>query len=167
MSMSEAGKKRARAQANVSEGKAGETVFCHMLNFMGCACVRRIETGWRVKRVNGRIVGASPMRAVAGDIAAVIPPAGRSVLVECKRRDGRLVWSDLEDHQHRALAAHAGNGGVSMLGWISGRGAYLLDYAELIGFGGAPAHLRKGKGISWDVAALLAIQGQAFQNRYA
>jgi Holliday junction resolvase len=142
-------KNKRRGRVNKKRGDRAERIMLNTLRSMGLACVRRIETGWRVERVKGKIVGATPLAAVVGDIAAVIPPNGRSVLVEVKRREERLIWSDLEAHQHKALTEHCEAGGVSVIGWYNPdeAAAILMDYSKLIG------RLCKGaRGLQWEEA---------------
>src|SRR5580658_1597802 len=92
---------RRRAQRSVKIGRQGEDGVHLRLNLLGVLQVCKIETGWRVKRNGGKIVGASPMAKVAGDYRGILP-GGRSVLVESKAhmgKDHNLRWSDLDDHQ--------------------------------------------------------------------
>lgn len=92
-----------RSQA---KGRHGESFARWALECYGVRQVVRIETGWRVKRVGGRIVGATPMERVTADWRGVWPTTGCSVMAEAKERGDRLVWSDIKPHQHKALAEH-------------------------------------------------------------
>jgi len=116
---------RARARVigrrSQRKGKHGEALARWALESYGVGQVCRIETGWRIKRVGARVVGASPMERVTADWRGVWPlygyswPKGTSVMAEAKERGERLVFSDLEPHQHKALAEHHRLGGLSLV----------------------------------------------------
>jgi hypothetical protein len=92
------------------------------------ALVERIESAFRIIRgQGGRILNAIPVAKVSGDFRAVIPPSGRSVLIECKWRSDKLLFSDLEKHQHEALSNHTACGGLSLILWVNDRGFFLFD----------------------------------------
>jgi len=93
-------------------GRSGEQAAAEWLRYMGLQHVVSIETGMR--KIGGEWRHARP---VAGDIRAVIPGSGRSVLAEVKARQNALVWSDLAVHQPVNLDEHARAGGVSLLIW--------------------------------------------------
>jgi len=118
---------RLAGQMAVRHGLHGEAIARTLLDQHGVRSLWRIETGWRIHRVNGRIVGANPLRAVPGDWRGIMP-GGRSVICEVKERPERLIWSDLEAHQHAALQEHADLGGLSLLAWVSKHRAFLLPY---------------------------------------
>jgi hypothetical protein len=120
-----------RSQA---KGRHGESFARWALECYGVRQVVRIEVGWRVKRVGGRIVGATPMEKVTADWRGVwcgihLSPdgygvaasqniryePGLSVMAEAKERADRLIWSDLKPHQHKALADHDTLGGLSFI----------------------------------------------------
>lgn len=135
----------AKARASVFSGQRGERALMNLMSIMGFRSIRKIHNEWQVKRgPSGRIVSAKPGEKVVGDVAAIIPGIGRSVLAECKYRDD-LSYSDLEAHQHKALAEHAANGGLSLIGWHSPAGTFLFDYTEIVGPKGSDAPLRPGK----------------------
>ena len=122
----------------------------------GIKQICRIHTGWRVKRVGGRIVGATPMAKVTADwrgVWSIGAPwqRGCSVMAEAKERGDRLVWSDLAKHQHTALAEHAAMGGLSLVVAIyEDRTVAILNYPC--------ANLQKGKlGIDSTEAKLIAL----------
>ena len=136
---------------NKRQGAAAEAHARDLLLFLGLAHVQVIETPWRVVRQGARIVSATPVRSVAGDIRAVIPGSGRSVLAEVKRREERLVYSDLEDHQVASLNNHAQPGGLSLLVWIApGAGAWVMQWPI---FGFVPR-----SSLTPEAAQLLALQ---------
>lgn len=111
--------RRQIAQRSVRIGRQGEDVVHLRLTLLGVLQVCKIETGWRIKRNGGKIVGASPMAKVAGDYRGILP-GGRSVLVESKAHMGKahnLRWSDLDDHQVRNLNEHHTHGGLSLLAY--------------------------------------------------
>jgi hypothetical protein len=110
-----------RGKRSQRTGTHGESLARWALESYGVCQVCRIETGWRVKRQGKRIVGAVPMAKVTADWRGVWPlpgyewPLGASVMAEAKERSDRLVFSDLEPHQHKALAEHARLGGLSLV----------------------------------------------------
>jgi hypothetical protein len=67
---------------------------------------------------------------VQGDIRAVVPGTGQSVLAEVKTVKGdRLVFSKLRPHQVTALTEHAAIGGLSLLIWVTDYGnVYVLKW---------------------------------------
>jgi len=57
---------------------------------------------------------------VAGDIRAIVPGTGQSVLAEVKTVEkDRLYFSKLRKHQVANLDIHTGFGGLSLLVWIT------------------------------------------------
>jgi hypothetical protein len=121
---------RSRTRIARRAGKHGEAVAERVLAVYKLKQIVRIETGWRIIRNGfGKIVDAVPIAKVPGDFRA-IEDGGRSVLVEVKERDDKLIWSDLDQHQHDALAEHARHGGLSLIVWVcpSDHAAFLLGY---------------------------------------
>ncbi len=107
---------RLRGRVNKIRGDQAEAVVAYHLHRLGLLAISRHETGWRVQRVGGRIVSATPMGKVCGDFRAVVP-GGRSVLVEVKRR-AVLRLSDFQPHSRKALDDHAQAGGLSLIAWV-------------------------------------------------
>lgn len=143
---------RLRGRRNKLMGDYAEAVVGLRLHQLGYLCVQRIQTGWRVQRAGGRIIGASPMAKVSGDFRAVVK-GGRSVLVEVKRRPTRLGLGCFAPHSCQALTDHAMAGGQSLVAWVSSQGVAIFEWMVFRG------HLAgaKAKGISWDMAQTLAI----------
>jgi hypothetical protein len=110
-----------RGRSSQRKGTHGESLARWALESFGVRQVCRIETGWRVKRAGKRIVGAVPMAKVTADWRGIWPligyewRRGTSVMAEAKERSDRLVYSDLEPHQHAALAEHHSHGGLSLV----------------------------------------------------
>lgn len=103
---------------NRKQGNAGELLVRRQLELRGVLLVEKIETGWGIVRgKGGRIVSAYPLEKVAGDFRGVLP-GGRSVLVEAKTTEGTLPYSQLKNHQHKALKAHHDAGGLSLVAWV-------------------------------------------------
>jgi len=98
-------------------GRMGEQLVEHWLN-QRFFLVEKIETGWRVQRMGGKIVGATPLARVSGDFRAV-DARGKAVLVECKVRDDALPWSALDQHQHTALKAFSERGAHALIAWVN------------------------------------------------
>lgn len=165
LSPSQAEEKAARslkAKANREAGEAGQRIVAAVLRNLGVARVEPVHTPWRLKRRGGRIVGATPMAKVEGDLRGIIPPTGRSVLVEVKSRVSddparpqAVVWSwgDLEEHQHEALAGHAKAGGLALVGLVWPGGVAVVVYGDAIDYG-----WRKGKPLTVDLVEALALR---------
>jgi hypothetical protein len=65
---------------------------------------------------------------VSGDHRGLIGN-GISVLAETKTiLDRNLRYSDLRDHQPARLSEHANYGGISLLVWVHGTGAYVMRW---------------------------------------
>lgn len=136
-----------RARNNKRKGDSSEQTIITLMRCLHFTCIRRIETGWKVKRhpVNRKIIGAIPIASVAGDIRAVWG-AGMGVLVEAKhRKDNILSWGDLEDHQHASLTEHKEAGAMSLIGFTCPRGVALFEYGDP-----ELAHWAKGRPLKWD-----------------
>lgn len=93
-------------------GTRGECVVERHLRLTGFAMIERVIPPSIVK--NGRPIW---LRRVSGDFRAVEPGTGRSVLVEVKARNDRLLHSDVRPHQHMALDFHHEAGGLSIIAW--------------------------------------------------
>jgi len=134
---------------SAAKGKAAEAIVRNMLIAMGLRCVERIETGFKI----GKGIGTRriPVSKVSGDFRAVVPGSGVSVLVEVKRRPKCLRWSDLEEHQRRALSEHDAVGGISLLAWVSSEGVAIMQWP-------LPPHaLRIGLSLEWQQANRLHV----------
>ncbi len=147
----------AAARANVQIGAKAETLVAMRLQSLGFACICKIETGWNVVRKvdertrQSRIVGAHPIRNVAGDLRAIVPVSGRSVLCEVKKRaDDALSISCLELHQQTHLRNHHMAGGISLLAWVSKEGIAVMRWPIIGWVSGSP--------IYWPRACLLNLQ---------
>jgi hypothetical protein len=133
---------RLRGRKNKIIGDHAEKVVAYHLHRIGLLAIVRLETGWRVQRAGGKIIGATPLAKVSGDFRAVVP-GGRSVLVEVKRRAGVLRVSDFQPHSREALAAHAEAGGLSLVAWVN-------DTHEVVVF--CWGALALAKSLAWDLA---------------
>lgn len=149
----------AAQKARRQTGTKAEEIVALRLVSLGCVQVQRIETGWRIHRAqkaDGKggmrsvIVGASPIRNVAGDLRAIVPVSGRSVLCECKKRPDALGWHDFEDHQRASLTAHHQAGGISLIAWVASAGISVMRW-PVVGF--MPGHPLK-----WPTACLLNLE---------
>jgi hypothetical protein len=134
-----------------AKGASAEAIVRARLMSMGLRCVERIETGFRVKRVGKKIVGASPIAKVSGDFRAVVPFSGVSVLVEVKSRPGVLCWSALDEHQRAALDAHNNAGALSLLAWVSSHGVAIMQWPL------PPSDFMHGHSLQWASAQRLSI----------
>jgi len=95
---------------------------------IGLERIRPIHRSWKVKRAGGKITAAFPDAKVDGDLSAVIPPYGRSVLVEVKSRERRLTYSDFEPHQIAAMTDHIKHGGVALVVWWNDDGLRIMRW---------------------------------------
>ena len=107
-----------RGKANKKAGESAELIAIKALRTLGFKCVEKIETGFTLKRMNGKIVGAFPCKAVSGDIRA-IGHAGKAIYCECKYRPLKLKWSDFEQHQLKAMQDVTEAGGVAFVAWVA------------------------------------------------
>lgn len=105
---------RVRNKRSQQKGTHGESIARWALQQYGVMQVVRIETGWKVKRAGIRIVSAWPIEKVTADWRGVLR-GGQSVMAEAKERDDKLIWSDLQAHQHTALREHHDCGGMSLV----------------------------------------------------
>ena len=145
--------RRQRSRANAIAGDQAQHVVGHRLRALGFRCVERIETGWRVKRVGGKLIVAGAMAKVAADWTAV-GADGRSIRCEVKRRlEDSLAWSDLEPHQVVKLNEHAEAGGWSLLAWVSRHGVAIMDWRRV--------GMKPGASLPWAEAELYDIGRRA------
>lgn len=124
-------------------GEFGEQIAQYALKEFGLRMIERVNTPWKIiwkKNSNGVNIPARvfPAAKVSGDFRA-IGPAGKSVLIEVKYRENSLVYSDLEDHQIRALHEHTIHGGLSFLLWITQNLWMIYDWSEMPLKKGGPA----------------------------
>jgi len=141
----------------------GEVAEVHVGGWMAArfCLVERVRVGWRIRRgPGGRILDAHPLEKVSGDWRAVAA-GGRSVLMEVKCRPAaeRLEWSDLEQHQHRALLAHATAGGLSLVAWVAtdAGGTVGLAVIQYPCAGTSLAYWHKGKACAWPDAQAVGL----------
>ncbi|MES2531956.1 MAG: hypothetical protein V4636_13040 [Pseudomonadota bacterium] len=121
--------RRLRSRANTIRGGDAQEIVGQRLRAGGLELVQRVETGWRVQRVRGRITGASPMGKVHCDWSAIVPGTGQSVRCEVKsRKDSQLSLSDFERWQLDALTAHTAFGGLTLIGHVHSRGVAVLRW---------------------------------------
>lgn len=112
-SFDSAGKRR-----NVRNGMRAEEHVLELLTEMGFGFVRKIHTGFRLCGPKGWL----PVKNVAGDIRATLPPYGQSVLLESKcTLEYKLNYSMLRPHQVESLDEHHATGGLSLLAWTIGQ----------------------------------------------
>ncbi len=122
---------RLRGRVNKIRGDQAELLVAYHLHRLGLLAISRHETGWRVKRAGGKIIGATPMGKVPGDFRAVVP-GGRSVLVEVKRC-ASLTLSAFQPHSRKALEAHATAGGLSLVAWVKpGQGVAFMVWGSIV-----------------------------------
>jgi hypothetical protein len=96
---------------------------------------------------------------VSGDHRGLIG-SGISVLAETKTiLDRNLRYSDLRDHQPARLSEHTNYGGISLLVWVHGTGAYVMQW-PIEGF-------EAGKSITRGQAQDLDVETVAFLNSLA
>ncbi len=120
-----------RGRTNKIRGDHAQAQVLYRLRQMGFKCIVQLETGWRVKRAKGKIIGASPMAKVSGDFRAVCQ-GGRSVLIEVKlRARDTLRRSDFQLHNRIALDEHREAGGLSLVAWVTQHGVAIFAWKAL------------------------------------
>lgn len=132
-------------------GANAEALVRQRLLALGLCCVERIETGFKLTRINGKIVGAYPAAKVSGDFRAVVKGTGVSVLVEVKSRPNILRWSDMEAHQIKALDDHNVAGGVSLLAWVSRYGLSVMRWPI------PTIHFKPRLSLQWETAQVWSL----------
>lgn len=120
--------RRFRARQSQRTGSDFQTAVANRMMALGCLCVEQVATPmFKIRGIwkHGRKVSC--------DVKAVLQ-GGRAVFVEAKWRPGEnLVWSDLEDHQHKRLTEALQAGAVALVAYSDGRrGLLLLDYDHLV-----------------------------------
>lgn len=124
--------RRLRGAANHRRGGDAEDVVGHRLRGLGFLCVQRIQTGWRVQRKGGRIVGASPIAKVMGDFTGIEPKTGRFMICEVKsRRSKTLPLHAFALHQRCALDAVVQAKGIAFVAWVSTYGVAVMNWDQL------------------------------------
>ena len=129
--MSRSRRKSYAARRSQAKGDTGERIARLALSALGLRQIERIYTGvviheWMswlghgVARISAKYRVSADFRALTNE--------GRSVLVEVKARDDKLVWSDLKDHQRSALTEHHLANGLSLLVWITGSDVFVLRW---------------------------------------
>lgn len=120
--------RKQRARGSKQRGDAAQLVTRNRLIAMGMILVETVATPVKARFAGGKLVGIGYTAKVSGDIRAVLPPLGVSVLCEVKQRPERLCFSDLYEHQVAALDAHAAAGGVSLLAWMHRGGLEIMRW---------------------------------------
>ena len=136
------------------KGAVGEDVALYALVVKGIRMIRPIATPFRVvnsRKINGRlwyqIVWSDP---VSGDYEGVLPD-GRRMLAEVKRRDDRLLWSDLKLHQRQALDENHRNNAVSLVVWVHTYGCNVMRW-PIDGFGPRKSlTISQAELLEWDM----------------
>jgi hypothetical protein len=99
--------------------------------------IRKGSNRWRVVKWLKPYRGGSPGTAKVipegrqrfeSDWRAIEPKTGRSVFVEVKSREDKLLHSDLKEHQRALLDKHRENGGLSLVVWVSFAGVHVLEW---------------------------------------
>lgn len=130
-----------QGKANQERGQQAEDIARLQLQLLGVARLEKIEVGWRVLWVDGRIVKAFPLEKVSGDFKGMLP-GGTAVHVEVKSRSRsrsrvsteRLRYSDVKPHQVEALNEHVELGGLGLLCWVTAAGECLVLSWPIPGF---------------------------------
>jgi len=132
-------------KANAKKGNRTEEASVPFLCAIGLELIEPIARDWIIRWSGGRVTGATPKGKVAGDFRAIVPPLGRSVLIECKHSPDKLSLSAFRPHQQAALDAHVAHGGISLVVWWNAVRVRILRW---------PIHaLTKGAPIGDDYAA--------------
>ena len=118
-------------------GDAAEALVRADCKRRGFVMVEQVHTPFGVTEDGRRYAKAK----VSGDIRAVLPPHGTSVLIEVKKRDHTLAWSDLAhsdgSHQSDELDAHRNAGGITEIAWVDRGSLHSIPWHRFreIGFG--------------------------------
>lgn len=116
-------------QANQRAGKNAEDLARYILANYGIRMIEKIATPIKiVERRKDGFVRIVYEEKVSGDIRGLIPPTGRRVLAEVKKRDRNLRKSDFEEHQRDALDDNAMYGGLSLVCWMHPNGMVILEW---------------------------------------
>jgi penicillin-binding protein-related factor A (putative recombinase) len=139
-------------------GSNGEKIAMSVLSGLGIEMLERIGTPIKaipMGQKNGRDVYQVIFgEKVSGDHRGLIGN-GISVLAETKTiLDRNLRYSDLREHQPARLSEHVQYGGISLLVWVHGAGAYVMRW-PVAGF-------EAGKSITHERAQDLDIETVAF-----
>lgn len=134
MTTQQATQQSLRGRRNKAVGVAAEQVVLHLLAQLGLPTAH-LENGWRVKRANGRIIGATPLRPVLADLVSVLPD-GRMILIEVKMESsGRLIWSRIQPHQRDNLDRWSKAGALCLIAWVRpGHGVLLIPWGSAPGW---------------------------------
>ncbi len=136
-------KNRIKGKQNYNTGQFGEQMAERLLLSLGFKCVEKIETGWYIKWINGKVVSAKPRNRVSGDFTA-IGDLGQYVHVEVKVRDrDSLLHSDLEAHQSEAMDEKTGYGALCLLIWVRSPTEIKILRWPVPGF-------KKNTSVKWD-----------------
>jgi hypothetical protein len=127
------------SRRNQIKGRIGECAARFALQTLGVKCLQQIATPVVLGRMGRVSVVKGYGAKVAGDFMGLTAD-GRGVLVEVKRRDEVLVWSDFEAHQHEALAKWVSSSGVALVVWVSGPRVFIMRYTDLLLSGFKPLH---------------------------
>lgn len=135
--------RRVRCRRSQRDGQQTEDVVILHMRATGFRCVEPVETGWRIRWRDGKVIDAKPRAKVACDITAVAPLGGacdgRSVRVEVKSRPETLSFTDLETHQRARLKDHFDAGGISLIAWKHERGISLILWEQFT-YACSPGH---------------------------
>lgn len=134
---------RLQGRINKAQGLHAEEMVIAALLRMGIDC-EHLETAWRIKRVAGKIVGATPKKNGLADLVGVRSPDGRAVLIEVKKENGQaLNWSRVTDDQRANLSRWHSRGAICYVAWVSGLRARLIPWPC------DPTAWRFGHSIEW------------------
>lgn len=118
-------------------GEAAEALVRADCKRRGFVMVQQVHTPFGLTQEGRRF----PKEKVAGDIRAVLPPNGTSVLIEVKKRDNTLAWSDFAhsdgSHQSAEMDEHLATGGITEVAWVDRGILHSIPWARFreIGFG--------------------------------
>ena len=110
-------------RANQRSGAVGENVAMRALVTAGYRRIKKIHTGF--VKIKGQW---KPRKKVDGDLRAIEPHTGRAVLAEVKRREDKLLYSDLNPHQRDGLTEHAEFNGIALVVWVHREGVAVMTW---------------------------------------
>lgn len=137
---------------NQRNGETSERYVEFALGKLGLVNIHKIETGYKVKRIGGKIISAKPIAKVQGDFTAMTKE-GLAVLVEVKRSKDKLSLSNLAPHQILNLNRTVEFNGIAILAWHEPAACGFTPFLMRWPIDG----LEKGTTLKVDKARLLSI----------
>lgn len=168
----EAIRKSAKQSERKRDGEAAEALVRADCVRRGFVMVEQVHTPFGVtkdgrrfakEKVSGDIRAVQPIRVRIGPTIEV--DYGISVLIEVKKRDATLAWSDLAhsdgSHQSEELDKHRNAGGITEVAWVDREILHSIPWSRFreIGFGPGLSITWTGNDIEITKPAVTAKKG--------